>query len=326
MLVNAAAFGKVATLLKMGRREFTSKKTKGPQMFQNSLRRPFKFLAAPAVALTMGLTSALVPAHAAEPGDVVAKVGDATITEADLAFAAQELGQDLQRFPPAQWRKILLDILVDMKLLAKAAEDEGLDKDPDFQRQLDFLKVRALRGAYVSQKIDGAITDEQLQAAYDKQYADYKGPEEIHARHILVKTEDEAKDIIKQLDDGADFEELAKEKSTGPSAKTGGDLGYFTSGQMVKPFEDAAFALDKGAYTEKPVKTQFGWHVIKVEDKRHKEKPTLEEVSDQLRQPLLRAAYQAEMEKLKANSDIEILDENLKKAAEEAKKAAKPAE
>ncbi|MFD1695912.1 peptidylprolyl isomerase [Roseibium aestuarii] len=290
-----------------------------------SLRRPLRALVAPAVALTLGLSTALSAAHAAEPDDVVAKVGEASITEADLAFAAQEIGPDLQRFPPAQWRQILLDILIDMKLLAKAAEDAKLDQDPDFQRQMDFLKTRALRGAFVAQKIDGAISEEQIQAAYDKQFADYEGPEEVHARHILVKEEAEAKAIIEELDGGADFAELAKTKSTGPSAPNGGDLGYFAAGQMVKPFEEAAFALETGTYTKEPVQTQFGWHVILVEDKRRQEKPSLEQVADQLRQPLLRDAYKAEMDKLKGETTVEILDEQLKAAAEAAAAAEAPA-
>ncbi|MBO0347492.1 peptidylprolyl isomerase [Roseibium limicola] len=291
-------------------------------MFQFSMRLPLRSLAAPAIALTLGLSTALAPAYAAEPDDVVAKVGEATITEADLAFAAQELGKDLQRFPPAQWRQILLDILVDMKLLAHAAEEAGIDEDPDFKRQMDFLEVRALRGAYVSQKIDGAITEDALKAAYDKQFADFEGPEELHARHILVKEEDEAKAIIKQLDEGADFVELAKEKSTGPSGPNGGDLGFFSAGQMVKPFEDAAMALEKGAYTKEPVQTQFGWHVIKLEDKRKQEKPSLEEVADQLRQPLLREAYKTQIDKLKAENEVVIVDEKLKAAVEAAQPAA----
>ncbi|MTI42863.1 peptidyl-prolyl cis-trans isomerase C [Roseibium hamelinense] len=281
-------------------------------MFRLTSRRPVRLLVATMFAVSLGTALPSVGGlHAAEPDDVIAKVGDAEITEADIAFAAQDLGSELQRFPPAQWRAILLDVLVDMELLAEAARREGIDKGDDFQKQIDFLTLRALRNAYLAQKIDGGISDEDLQAAYDEQYADYEGDEELNARHILVEDKAIADDIIQQLNGGADFAELAKEKSTGPSGANGGDLGYFTRGQMVKPFEDAVFALEPGSYTEEPVETQFGWHVIKLEDKRRQPKPALEEVQTNLRQALVRERYEQEMEALKADIDVEILDETL---------------
>jgi peptidyl-prolyl cis-trans isomerase C len=251
---------------------------------------------------------------AQEPGDVVAKVGDAEITEADMAFAAQDLGQELQRFPPTQWRKLLLDVMIDMELMAHAAREAGLDKDPDFQKQLEFLQLRALRNAYLGQKINADISEEDLKAAYDKEFADFEGAEELNASHILVKEKAEAEEIIKQLDEGADFAELAREKSTGPSGSNGGSLGYFAKGQMVKPFEDAALALETGSYTKEPVETEFGWHVIRLDDKRRQAKPSLEDVAQGLRQQLMREAYDARMAELKDQVDIEILDEDLAKA------------
>jgi len=277
-------------------------------MFRNSIRRPLRSLLVPALAITLG--SAAV--NAAEPDDVVAKVGETEITEADLAFAAQDLGQELQRFPPAQWRKILLDVLIDMELLAQAARDAAIDQDPDFQKQVEFLTLRALRNAYIAQNIEGAITGEDLQAAYDETFAEYEGEEELNARHILLEEKAEAEAVIQELNDGADFAELAKERSTGPSAPNGGDLGYFTTGQMVKPFEDAVLALEPGTITQEPVETQFGWHVIKLEDRRTQPKPELAEVSQQLRQQLARERYAKAMEALKAAATIEILAEELK--------------
>ncbi|MEJ8475751.1 peptidylprolyl isomerase [Roseibium algae] len=283
-------------------------------MFRFSVRRQARFLAVPALALMLGSSAVL----AAEPGDVVAKVGNSEITEADLAFAAQDLGAELKRFPPAQWRAILLDVLVDMELLAEAAKNADIDKDPDFKKQVDFLTLRALRNAYLAQKIDGAITEEEVKAAYDKEFADFEGPEEMKARHILVKEKAEAEAIIKDLEGGADFAELAKEKSTGPSGPNGGDLGYFSKGQMVPPFEEALLKLEKGTFTKEPVETQFGWHVILLEDKRRQEKPTFEDVSANLRQNLVRDRYAETMEVLKAEHPVEILDENLAKASAEA--------
>lgn len=276
-------------------------------MFRFSMRRPVQAVAVSLLAVTLGSASL----SAAEPGDVVARVGDADITEADIAFAAQDLGQQLQQFPPDQWRALLLDVVVDMELIAQAARKDGLDQDPDFKKQLEFLELQALRNAYISQKIDGAITDEVLNSAYEEEFKDYEGPEEVNARHILVNEKAEAEDLIKQLDDGADFVELAKEKSTGPSGPNGGDLGYFGKGQMVKPFEDAVFELEPGAYTKEPVQTQFGWHVIKMEDKRRQEKPAFEAVAGELRQRLIRERYEARMAELKAATEVEILDDAL---------------
>ncbi|EFO33503.1 cell-binding factor 2 [Roseibium sp. TrichSKD4] len=278
-------------------------------MFRKTVRRPLHSIMVTAFALMLG-TSAV---SAAEPDDVIAKVGETEITEADIAFAAQDLGQELQRFPPSQWRGILLDVIVDMELLAQAARDADIDKDPDFQKQLDFLTLRALRNAYIAQKIEGGVSDEDVQAAYDKQFADFEGDEEINARHILVKEKAEADAIVAELQGGADFVELAKEKSTGPSGPNGGDLGFFVRGQMVGPFEEAAFALEPGAFTIEPVQTQFGWHVIKLEEKRKKPKPTLEDVSAGLRQQLTRERYTKVMEDLKGYVTVEILDEGLKK-------------
>jgi len=291
-------------------------------MFRISMRRPAQALAVSFLALTLGSASL----SAQEPDDVVAKVGDAEITEADMAFAAQDLGQELQRFPPAQWRKLLLDVMIDMELMAHAAREAGLDKDEDFQKQLEFLKLRALRNAYLGQKVDGGITEDDVKTAYDKQFADYEGPEELSASHILVKEKAEAEEIIKQLDEGADFAELAREKSTGPSGPNGGSLGYFAKGQMVKPFEEAALALEPGSYAKEPVETQFGWHVIKLEDRRRQEQPAFEEVAQGLRQQLMREAYDARMAELKDQVAIEILDEALAKADDEAPEPAGDAE
>ncbi|MBG6201824.1 peptidyl-prolyl cis-trans isomerase C [Labrenzia sp. EL_13] len=286
-------------------------------MFRISMRRPVQAVAVSLLAMTLGSASL----SAAEPGDVVARVGDAEITEADIAFAAQDLGQQLQRFPPNQWRAILLDVVVDMELLAQAARQDGLDQDPDFKNQLEFLELQALRNAYISQKIDSLITDEALKAAYEAEFKDFEGPEEVNARHILVSDKAEAEALIKELDGGADFVELAKEKSTGPSGPNGGDLGYFGKGQMVKPFEDVVFTLEPGEYTKEPVETQFGWHVIKLENKRPQEKPAFETVAGDLRQRLIREQYEAKMAELKDAIAVEVLDDSLELPSKQGEKA-----
>jgi peptidyl-prolyl cis-trans isomerase C len=158
------------------------------------------------------------------------------------------------------------------------------------------------------------ITDADVKARYDKEVAATPPEEEVKARHILVKTEEEAKKIIADLDAGKDFLELAKLSSDGPSAEQGGDLGYFTKGRMVPEFEAAAFELKPGEYTKTPVKTQFGFHVIKVDDRRPAAAPPLEQVSDQVRQVLLRERYAALLDEARAEAEVEVVDPALKQA------------
>lgn len=272
-------------------------------MLSIPMGRPLRSLLASVLALALGNTALI----AAEPDDVVAKVGDVAITEADISYVAQDLGGELQRFPPDQWRAILVDVLVEMTILAEAAKKADLDKDAEFKRQMNFLTVKALRNEFVSKKIDASITEDALKAAYETEFANWEGEEEVNARHILVKEEAEAKEIIKTLEGGADFAELAKEKSTGPSGPNGGDLGYFAKGQMVPEFEAAAFALEPGEFSKEPVQTKFGWHIIKVEDKRRQPKPTFEESAANLRQKLLRERYGKTLEELKADFPVEIV-------------------
>src|SRR5205823_3367368 len=153
----------------------------------------------------------------------------------------------------------------------------GLDKTPEFQRRIEFLRDRMLYATLVDTEIAGKISEEEMRARYNQEVAATSPINEVKARHILVKTKQEALDIVKQLDGGADFEKLANEKTNDPSGKTsGGDLGWFGPGQMVPEFEKAAFALNAGEYTKEPVETQFGWHIIKVEDKRLKQPPAFE--------------------------------------------------
>ncbi len=283
-----------------------------------AIARPFAASALVAGLLTTAaMTVAINPVYAQEAGDVVAKVGDSEVTEADIAFASQDFASQLQQVPPPQWRGILADIVVDMEVMANAARAAGIDKEDDFERQVDFLRMRALRNAYIVREVENKVTDADVKAAYDKEFTNYSGEEEISARHILVKTREEAEAIVKELDGGKDFADLAKEKSTGPSAPNGGSLGFFSRGQMVKPFEDVAFQLEVGTFSKEPVETQFGWHVIKVDEKRQQSAPELPAVEERIRQELLRARYEEVMTQLKADTTIEILDPALKKSAEE---------
>jgi peptidyl-prolyl cis-trans isomerase C len=244
---------------------------------------------------------------ARNPNDVVAKVGDNVITEQDVTIARQEFASELGNVPENEQRGLLIDALVNMEMLAQAARDAGLDKGPAFEQRLEFMKAQALRNLFVEQNIVNAIAPEDLQAGYDRLVrSEHKPQEEVHARHILVDTKEAAEQIITDLKAGASFEELAKQ-SKDPSGQNGGDLGFFGRGQMVKPFEDAAFALQPGAITEQPVQSQFGWHVIRLEEKRMSEPPALADVEDQLRNYLLREKFQATLAELRAKYDVEIV-------------------
>ena len=179
-----------------------------------------------------------------------------------------------------------------------------------------YLQDRALRRAYTKQTVSDAITPEEIKAAYDKMVAAMPNVDEIHARHILVSTEDDAKAIKAQLDGGADFATLAKEKSIEPGAKdSGGDLGYFTQDKMVKPFGDAAFAL-KVSEISQPVQTQFGWHIIQVLDRRPAAKPTLDAMTQQIGQQLYVQKYRALFDQLRKGATIDIPDAALKAQVE----------
>ncbi|MGE4526780.1 MAG: peptidylprolyl isomerase [Rhodospirillaceae bacterium] len=176
----------------------------------------------------------------------------------------------------------LLDNVIDLTLVAEEARKTGLEKDPVVQRNIKAAERQILRTVYLTREIDKKIDETKLKADYDAWLKANPPQTEIHARHILLETEKDARAVIAELKAGKDFAALAKEKSTGPSASNGGDLGYFKQADMVKPFADAAFALKVGATSAEPVKTQFGWHVIKVEDKRTAKAPTFEEMKPQL--------------------------------------------
>jgi peptidyl-prolyl cis-trans isomerase C len=267
------------------------------------------FVAAPALAQDSSEPpSQEQPATPIGPDTVVARVGDLVITEADLAFAAEDLGQDLSNIPQDQLRAVLLTQMIDLRLMAQAGEAAGVRDDPLFKLRLDYLTDRALRRAYTKMAISDTITPEAIKAEYDKQIAAIPDEDEVHARHILVSSEDDAKAIKAEIEAGADFIELAKAKSIEPNAaQSGGDLGYFKRAVMVKPFADAAFAMEVGQISD-PVQTQFGWHIIKVEDRRPAAKPTLEQMTQQIGQQLYIAKYRAIFGELHKNATIEIPD------------------
>jgi peptidyl-prolyl cis-trans isomerase C len=282
-----------------------------------SLRHPAKLpalLKILALAVVLGASTVPVAALAQEPpgpDTIVATVGGEPITEADLAFAAEDIGQDLSNIPPEQLRAVLLAQMIDLKLMAQAGHAKGLEDDELFKVRLKYLTDRALRRAYTKQAVSDTITSEAIKAEYDRIVAAMPAEDEVHARHILVTTEDDAKAIKAELDAGADFAALAREKSIEPgAAQSGGDLGYFKAAMMVKPFADAAFAMQVGEISN-PVQTQFGWHIIKVEDRRPAAKPTLEQLTPQIGQQLYVQKYRALFDELRKAATIDIPDATL---------------
>jgi peptidyl-prolyl cis-trans isomerase C len=251
-----------------------------------------------------------------DPNTVVAKAGSAEITEGDIALAREAFASELANVPAPQQRSVLVDAIINMELMAQGAHDANLDQGPEFERRLEFLKLQALRNAFVEHEVVKTVADADLQQAYQTLVvAQHKPEQQVHARHILVDTKEAADKIIADLKGGAKFEDLAKQ-SKDPSGQNGGDLGFFGPGQMVPPFEKAAFALKPGEFTQEPVQTEFGWHVIKVEETRMSAPPTFDEVKEQLKNYVLRQKFEQATASLRDKYPVEIIDPTAKPPAQ----------
>lgn len=218
----------------------------------------------------------------------------------------------------------LVDEVANSRLAAEAARKTGLDSDADVAEAMKMAANRVLAEAYITREVGKEITDEAIQTAYDTFVADTGSRETVTASHILVETEEEAIAIIGQLNDGADFAELAREKSTGPSGPNGGSLGTFGRGQMVPGFETAAFEMPAGSYSASPVQTQFGWHIIQVAEKGIEEAPSLDQMRDQLAANLSRQSFSRIVETLRVGTSIEVRP--LSEVMDEARQAAQNAQ
>jgi len=289
-----------------------------PAQEKSSLMRnsSVRLMRAVSLAVLMAATSVagvMAQSQAIENADaLVAMVGDEPITEADLAFAAEDMAQDLSQMPPEERRAFLVRILIDMKVMSGAAREAGMDQTEIFAQRQKYLEERALRRAYFNEAIAGAVTEEAARAEYDAFVQQFEPQDEVRASHILVETEEEANQIKAELDGGADFAELAKEHSIDPGAANGGDLGFFGQGMMVKPFEDAAFALANPGDVSAPVQSQFGWHIIKLEEKRQSAPPSFEQVAPQIQNQLLMRSFTEKVDELMAGVEIKIEDADLK--------------
>ncbi len=257
-------------------------------------------------ATTLAAQTAPVTATAKPADDpVVARVNGSELHRSDVYAAQRSLPQQYQQAPIEQIYSRLLDQMVQGMLIADAGRKEKLADDPEVKRRVALAENREIQEVYLNHLVEAATTDARLHEQYDKFIKGQPAREEVSARHILVASEEEAKAIIVELGKGADFAAVAKQKSTDPAKDTGGDLGYFTRDSMVPEFADAAFALGKGEYTKVPVHTQFGWHVIKVEDRRSAPPPTFEESKDELTTELAREVIAAKVQSLKDGAKVE---------------------
>jgi peptidyl-prolyl cis-trans isomerase C len=265
-----------------------------------------RFAAATGV-LALALFASL-PLRAEDANPVLVKVNGAEIRQSDVKLAEEELGPSLAQMDPATKKENVLAFLIDMKIVAKAAEDKKIEDRPDFKARLAFTRNRLLMDNLLATEGKAAATDEAMKKVYDEAAKQIAGEQEVHARHILVETEDEAKAIEAELKKGTDFAELAKTKSKDPGAADGGDLGFFTKDQMVPEFSAVAFALEPGKISD-PVKSQFGWHVIKVEEKRSRKAPDFEQVKPQIETYVTRKAQAEYVTKLRESAKVERMDQ-----------------
>ncbi len=238
---------------------------------------------------------------------VIARVNGVDIRQSDLAMAEEDMGAEMAQVPPDQKRDQLITYLSDIILVSQAADQKKLGESDEFKRRLAMLRNKVLMGLALQSEVKSALTDEAFRKVYDEAVKSMTPQEEVRARHILVENEEEAKAIAEQLKGGADFATLAKEKSKDPGAAEGGDLGYFGKDQMVPEFAEVAFKMYPGQVSN-PVKTQFGWHIIKVEDKRTRPVPEFEKVKDQIESFLTRKTQTEYVAKLRQNAKIERLD------------------
>ncbi len=253
---------------------------------------------------SVGLATA---ACAQNTDPVVARVNGADIKSSDLAIAEEEIGSNLPPMAPEGKRDYLVNYVSDMLLVAKAAEDKKITDDADFKRRLAYMRNKLLMETMLHAEAKAAVTDAAMHKVYDDATKQMAGEQEVRARHILVETEDEAKTILVELKKGTDFGELAKQKSKDPGAVEGGDLGYFTKDQMVPEFSEVAFKLEPGQLSD-PVKSAFGWHIIKSEDKRDRPVPAFDQVKDQIETYVMRRAQADVIGKLRQSAKIERLE------------------
>jgi peptidyl-prolyl cis-trans isomerase C len=245
------------------------------------------------------------PAQPAADDPVVARVNGAEYHKSDIVAMQRTLPPQIQQMPIEQIYPALVDQLVNGTLIVEAGRADKVDQDPALKKRLARYEDQLIQEAYITREVEKASTDAKLRAKYADFVKSNPGKEEVSARHILVATEAEAKAVIAELQKGGDFAVIAKAKSKDPGSQNGGDLGYFGREDMVPEFADVAFKLKKGEYTKEPVKTQFGWHVIKVEDKRTSAPPSFDEAKEELTDSVARDVINDKVKELRDKAKVE---------------------
>jgi len=274
------------------------------------------------IPLTPEQQGAATPAAVQDDSAVVATVNGTPITERALALYQQQRHSRRPNDPTGQDHDAVLNEMINLELARQAGVQQGLDQRSDIQLQIEQQRRAVIAAAAIQEQLQTKpVSEADLKKLYDDNVGDGK---EYKARHILVEQEQQARDLIGELDGGADFSELAKQHSTGPSGKTGGELGWFSAAQMVKPFSDALAGMEKGSYSKEPVQTQFGWHVIMLDDTRESEVPSFEQVKGQLQMMAQNQQVQDYVASLRSNATIEIAQSAAPVAAEPEPAAAAP--
>jgi len=268
----------------------------------------------PLVAAALLAGTAFVGASAAlAQGAVVATVNGKQITENDVRLAEAEIGGDLGNLPEATKRRVLVEYLIENQLFAEAAEADKLCQGQGFDERMAYWRRRALRDSYFDKSVKGAVSDAEAKKFYDAQVSQMKPQEEVRARHILVESKDKAVEIFEKIAHGAEFAAMAKEFSKDPGTKDeGGDLGFFTRGQMFPQFEEAAFKLKAGDVSQ-PIETQFGWHLIRVDERRDRKPPAFEDVKDRIVMSMVHRKAQEIATDLRTKATVEYVDPEIKK-------------
>ena len=246
----------------------------------------------------------------AQNAPIVAQVNNEPVSLETMIHAINDLPQEVQSQPFINYYEGLLERVIDIKLLAQEGKKLEIQNEPSVKAAIDFVTEKVLMQAFLSKFVQENITEESLEKSYENFVSDKTSREEIKASHILLETKDDALEVINLLEQGKSFEELAKSKSTGPSGPSGGDLGWFKRGQMVPPFEKVAFLLDSQEITKEPVQTQFGWHVIKVFQKRIPDAPSFDSMKTTLIQDIERRVIAKKVQDLRLDASIEKMSAN----------------
>lgn len=275
-----------------------------------------------AIAQTATADGTEKPRTVIKPGNpVVAKVGNEEIKRLDVFNYIQTLPEQTRQIPAEQIFPIALDQVINAKIIQSKTQGVNLDNDPEVRKQMALAKDNIVRSVYIQKQVEEKLTEGRVKTAYEQYKANFPDVDEVKARHILVKDEAKAKELLEQIKGGADFAELAKANSLDGTAENGGEVGYFAKADVVPAFAEAAFALEPGTFTQKPVKTDFGYHIIQTEEKRKRQPATYEEAKPFLEAQLRRQILDEIVQDWRSAQTIETFDINGESNGESAKPA-----